>query len=434
MKVSHYNIFFPFNEEYVLFNTLEGSIFMVDSETKDLLEKNEISSLNKEQIRAFVDNGIIVEDKLNEQNAYRILYERSKYTTSLTDVEVVTTYECNLACIYCYEGKGELEHKRMDEKTVKCVIEFVQRLAKNNHSSTLRADLFGGEPFLNMPVNLILAKELSKWCEENNKSFLMSAFTNGTLSTEKVVEDLAQYNCEFVVVIDGPKEIHDQRRVYKNGKGTFDNIIDGLRRITDYGLGIGIRINVDKTNKEHVVPFFEFLKEEGLTDVSLSIKPVFNTSPACSSYRYCMSDIEELLVIKHLNNIARSMNFTTGNLEGLSPLGVCDAQKLLHFVIDPYLRLFKCNIQLPFEKNVVGIINPENSEPTFNYVNVDFMSRDPLAINRCRMCKLAPICRGGCLAEIYETQGDAHGYVCRKECTYEALQEDLRNFVRKNMQ
>lgn len=30
------------------------------------------------------------------------------------------------------------------------------------------------------------------------------------------------------ITIDGIKLIHDSRRVYKNGKGTFDDIVNGL--------------------------------------------------------------------------------------------------------------------------------------------------------------------------------------------------------------
>lgn len=431
MKASHYNVFFPFDEKYILFNTLKGSIFVVDSETRDSLEKNDLSSLNEEFIRLFVKNEIVVEDELNEQEVYRLLYERSKYVLPVTSVDVVTTYACNLACIYCYEGKGELENKSMDERTARCALKFIYRLATHENNTGLRVTLFGGEPLLNMPVNLILAKESRKWCEENSKDFFMSAVTNGTLFTERNVEDLAQYSCSFLVVVDGPHKIHDQRRIYKSGNGTFNDIIDGLHRVTDHGLKIKIRINMDETNKDHIVPFFAFLREEGLTDVSLNITPVFNTSPACSSYSYCMPDLEGSVVTNHLYNVAESMGITTEKKEKPSPQGACRAQRFSNFIIDPYLRLFKCNILLPFEKNAVGTINPEDSEPMFNRVNVDFMSRDPLAADECRMCKLVPVCRGGCLVEILETQGTTHGYICRKQAVHEVLQERLTTFVRK---
>jgi uncharacterized protein len=434
MKLSYYNIFFPLDETYILYNTLKGSIFVIDSQVKDLLENNNISSLDEEYIQTFTENGILVEDELNEQTVYRLMVERSKYMTPLTAVQVATTYNCNLACIYCYEGKGELEKKSMDEKTAHCAIKFIKDLVINDGSTALRVELFGGEPLLNMPVSLLLADKLSRWCEDIGKGFKINPLTNGTLSTPEVVEAFAQYNCKFLVNIDGPREIHDTRRIHKNGTGTFDEIIEGLHRVRDYGMGIQIRMNVDETNREYIVPFFEFLKDEGFVDVNLTIKPVFNTSPACSSYGYCIPDAQGLTVANHFYSIARSMGITTGEPEKPSPQGVCAAQKFSNFIIDPYLRLFKCNILLPFEKNAVGVINPETAEPVFNHVNVDFMSRDPLAIEECSTCKLVPVCRGGCNAEIFETQGTTHGYICRKSGIYDVLQENLTAFVRKTMQ
>jgi uncharacterized protein len=429
MKVSYYNIFFPFEGNYILFNTLGGSIFVVDSEIKEFLEKDEISLLSEDYRDLFTTHGIIVEDKLNEQNAYKLVYERSKYNTISTILHVITTYSCNLACIYCYEGKGEVEHKAMDEEIANCAIRFIKNLTENNQSQSVAIELFGGEPLLNMPINLLIAKELNKWCEETSRHFSINAITNGTLSTEENVEALAQYQSSFLVTVDGPKEIHDQRRIYKNGKGTFDHIMEGLYRVRDSDLGLMIRINVDETNKDHIVSFFEFLKEEGLDNAIISIKPVFNTSPACLSYNYCMPDSEGLKIVNDLYSVARSMNFRTEDPVRPSPQGACSAQKVSYFTIDPFLRLFKCAILPPYEKNAVGTVNMEDGTPHFNYVNIDFLSRDPMMIEPCNTCKLVPICRGGCPVEIYETYGTTHAYVCRKPGFYETMKENLIRFV-----
>ncbi len=432
MKASYYNVFFPYEDNYVLFNTLRGSIFVVDSELKDLLEKNEVSSLGEEYTGAFSDTGILVQEEVNEEDQYKLMYEQSKYNTVATTLHVITTYSCNLACTYCYEGKGELEHKSMDEKTARCAVEFIKRLTQECNSKSLSIELFGGEPMLNMPMNLLVAEELTAWCEETSTHFSLNAITNGTLSSEKNVEDLAQYSCRFLVTVDGPKEIHDQRRVYKNEKGTFDDITEGLFRVRDAGLGIMLRINVDEVNKDHVVTLYEFLKDEGLNEVLISIKPVFNTSPACLSYGFCMPDVKGLQVINSLYTVARKMNFRTEEPEKPSPQGACSAQRMSYFTVDPYLRLFKCAILPPYEKNSVGVVNPENFQPVFNHVNTDFLTRDPFALEGCRTCQFIPICRGGCPVEAYETQGTTHVPVCRKDGLCECIMENLTSYVKKN--
>ncbi|MGC1121532.1 MAG: radical SAM protein [Candidatus Methanofastidiosia archaeon] len=432
MKPSYYNVFFPFEDTYILFNTLRGTIYVVDDDVKRVLETGDIEALGEDYRDAFKNNGIIVEDNLNEQDMYSLLYSGSKYNTVSTSLHVITTYACNLACIYCYEGKGELERKSMDEKTADRAIQFIKEHTLNNNSRRLGIELFGGEPLLNMPINERVVRELSTWCQENGLTFSVNAITNGTLCSRENVEKLAQYTCSFLVTLDGPEKIHDQRRVYKNGEGTFQDIVEGLHRVKDNDLGIMIRVNVDKTNKNEIVTLLEYLKREGLDKVVISIKPVFNTSPACLSYGYCMPDLEGLKRVNELYAAARNMGFMTEEPERPTPQGACSAQRASYFTIDPHLRLFKCAILPPYEKNAVGVVG-EDSKPVFNYVNVDFLSRDPLALETCRECQIVPVCRGGCPAEVYETQGTTHGYVCRKSGFYETLGENLIRFVKRNL-
>ena len=138
-----------------------------------------------------------------------------------------------------------------------------------------------------------------------------------------------------------------------------------------------------------------------------------------------------LLIVNDLYSAARSMNFKTEDSQKPSPRTACSAQKMSYFTIDPYLRLFKCAILPPYQKNAVGVVRVEDFRPVFNHVNIDFLSRDPMAIEPCNTCELVPLCRGGCPVEIYETQGTTHGYVCRKPGFYEIIKENLINFVKE---
>ncbi|MCM1236362.1 MAG: hypothetical protein NC124_11505 [Clostridium sp.] len=53
--------------------------------------------------------------------------------------------------------------------------------------------------------------------------------TNGYFLTKDVAQKLAKLKVSSLqVTIDGPKHVHDKRRVLAGGEGTFDKIIQKL--------------------------------------------------------------------------------------------------------------------------------------------------------------------------------------------------------------
>ena len=50
------------------------------------------------------------------------------------------------------------------------------------------------------------------------------------------------------MTIDGPKDVHDSRRISCDGKSTFDLLISNVNKLIDSGLDVIVRINVDKEN------------------------------------------------------------------------------------------------------------------------------------------------------------------------------------------
>ena len=50
------------------------------------------------------------------------------------------------------------------------------------------------------------------------------------------------------ITLDGEKEIHDKRRVLCNGDGTFDVIVSNIKKFSEKGIRVKIRVNIDKEN------------------------------------------------------------------------------------------------------------------------------------------------------------------------------------------
>lgn len=95
----------------------------------------------------------------------------------------------------------------------------------------LEVDFFGGEPLLNWEV----CKELVKYGREQekkyNKNFRFTLTTNGLLINDDVINFCNKEMGNVVLSLDGRKSTNDLMRVSRNGKGSYDLIVDKFKNL-----------------------------------------------------------------------------------------------------------------------------------------------------------------------------------------------------------
>lgn len=156
----------------------------------------------------------------------------SSINTGTTQIILELTEECNLRCQYCiynenYKNNRNFGLKRMSKETAFKAIDF---LVENGDKSEISITFYGGEPLLEFQ----LLKEVIEYSKlvmpERRKHF--SFTTNLTLLTEEMANYFSTVeNLSILCSIDGPKEIHDEHRKYRNGTGTFDNVYDNFKML-----------------------------------------------------------------------------------------------------------------------------------------------------------------------------------------------------------
>lgn len=142
------------------------------------------------------------------------------------------TQQCNLRCGYCIFGGG-YKHarthsaKRMDFATAKKAIDFF--LEHSSERGDLHIGFYGGEPLLEFD----LMKQCVHYAEAavEGKTIHFGMTTNGTLLTPEVTQFLDDHDFHFSISLDGSKEEHDANRKFRSGQGSFDLIMDNVRRI-----------------------------------------------------------------------------------------------------------------------------------------------------------------------------------------------------------
>ena len=253
MKFSKFNIFVKKRNDqyYYLFNTLTGSTFIVDENVKREVEKDNVKYFNEKITEEYLEKGILVKDEVDENRYFDHAFNKAKYFTKSISLTVLLTQDCNLRCVYCYEGAGERINGSLNDEIRENIYKFIVNQVETRNADLVYMVLFGGEPLLNFRDNVEWLDKIKKYCDDNKKQFVTSIVSNGILFDDFIMEKLSEYKCEGIqITLDGIKNVHDKRRIYKNGKGSFDDVICGINKVRDYVKlpNPVIRINIDKTN------------------------------------------------------------------------------------------------------------------------------------------------------------------------------------------
>ena len=190
---------------------------------------------------------------------------------------------CNLSCTYCYKEdlSTPAQGKLMGAETARRSIDLV--MAEGGDHGKVNLVFFGGEPLSNLP----LIKEAVAYAEEQGKARGLrvdfSLTTNATLLTEDIVAYLDAHRFGLTVSMDGPKHLHDKRRVTVGGKGTYDVVVRKvemlLTRYRSRPVGARVTLTAGVTDVETI---FAHLKNElgfaevGLTPVTSGDNALFN--------------------------------------------------------------------------------------------------------------------------------------------------------------
>lgn len=315
MKLSKYNLIIwdDIKNRNILFNTLYGECFEIDKATALNIKNNDIDKLPQDIVNDFIAKSVIIADDIDELMYVEYYHNKLKFSTDSLSFTILLTWACNLRCVYCYEGAGDIRNKSLNKEESISIINYIKKNINIVRPRSVSIMLFGGEPLLNLRAAEIILHELALCCESHNAQLYTGIITNGVLLDERKVEFLKKYNCQYVqITLDGVKEIHDKRRVSKDGSSSFDKIIHTLKsliREDDFVRPL-IRINIDKNNINSTKDLLGYLAEEGLNKCGIDFGIVHSGTEACAAYASaCFAENEIGEVLSSLWKLAKFYGF-----------------------------------------------------------------------------------------------------------------------------
>ena len=380
--------------------------------------KNQEDVTSEEIDLCFDDIEALIEDgRLFSENTFEATDKEFKKRQGVVKAICLhVAHDCNLACKYCFAGKGEYDGPKglMSFETGKRALDFL--IEQSGTRKNLEVDFFGGEPLLNWDVCKRLVEYGRSMEKECNKNFRFTLTTNGLLIDDEVIDFCNKEMGNVVLSLDGRKETNDRLRTSCNGKGSYDLIIDKFKKFADsrnqsdyYMRGTYTHFNTDFSA--------DLLHMADLGFKELSIEPV--VCEPSEPYALRESDLPvlkeqyEILANEMLRRYRKGNGFTFYHYMIDLDAGPCIVKRVSgcgvgteYLAVTPNGELYPCHQFVGDESFKLGDIwnGIENKEilNQFNECNV-------YSHKECKDCFAKLYCSGGCAANAYHTTGSVNG-------------------------
>lgn len=423
----------------MLVNFLTGKAFHIQERVKKAIRNwkssKDLIALNFLRYNQFLFTDEAEEQKLIEKNIERYHGELLEKTNLYG---LCLTYACNLRCPYCYENgigrQGTLMSEEMIDKAMLGITELNERLG--SRSSMLV--LFGGEPFMecNRTAVEYFFDAAEKFCEQERKkgrNCRIVLFSNGYELTG-FLPLLGHYKKDIdsiMLTLNGTKEIHDKLKLSIDAGSSFDRTTEAIDRLLEMEIPVNVRCDVDKTNIRFLPRTASFIIEKGWHVNPLFryyISPIkWKDDESCLSegeilksflkldgiHGGKLSDVFELGALRIVHNIIGMLN---GRTDSHMVYLYCEAVKNQQYIFGTDGYIYKClssigKPELAFGEYDEGVVMYNDKEEHWSARNV-------LNIPKCRECRFAFICGGGCAL-----QAEQGGNLYEPKC------EDVRTVV-----
>lgn len=430
MKLSRYLKIYPLDhspDRVILFSTRKASKIIISKETlKEIEEKR----LSQEETELLKDLKIVVEDPEEEKREMGRHFHRINSMNRELDLTVALNLDCNFACVYCFEENVKAP-LYMDEKTERRLIDFVKRELTEEKES-LRICYYGGEPLLSLERLKSISSRLKQLAESRSKSYTGTMITNGHLLTKKVATELSSLGIKEVkVTLDGPPEIHNQRRPLKSGGNTFGTIIKNLKDCCDI-IKVELGGNYDQETYRSFATLFNLLEKEGITPDRLRVVnfgPVMKNpecEPASPNYSNGLTTTTEPWVAEaeaHLRDEIIKRGYKTKKISPLSCLVDIDNA----YAIDPNGLIYKCQNFLGKKGFEIGSLQSGPGDHSKIY------SSEKWNNETCLNCAYLPLCFGGCRYMSYIKHATLESLDCQKEYFDNTLETLVKQEIDPNL-
>lgn len=412
IRVSSYIIPVKLNvqkDKFMLIHGYTGAMDIVSESLLSLLQGAEIDSIDKELVDYLVKRGYLTMKSKEEEHDYVYRLARAldkKYKALYSTFTWVITYNCNFRCPYCFEGRERKDGNQryvFTKEQADTAFEAMELIQPVRELRRKTITLYGGEPLL------LENKEIVKYIvtEGAKRGYKFIAITNGYCIDEFLDLFSGDLIYKLQITVDGPKQIHNVRRIHKDGVETFDKIISNIRLALLKNIEITVRMNVDAKNADLYYELKEYFRENGFFGFDkFNFYPAIleNNANVTSLQKEELQFIDDRTFIQSQKDITQQVTnhyiystFIKALTEhkAISLRSVSCAAQVNGYVLDSLGGIYPCWDTIGDRNHLIG--NYCKGSLKWNSPVVSVWHNTNIGeIAPCNRCKYALLCGGGC--------------------------------------
>lgn len=231
-----------------------GQFEELDTIVDELRHQKLIIDASEEDDKEFGMVVVEIEGKLNQTT---ILY-------------LMTAQGCNFGCKYCPvpEIAKKYGASILSIEDALAGIDLWGEHLKESYDSSLPyfVIFYGGEPLLNKEVVksslYYLEAKKEKGVLPTDLNIMIA--TNGVLVDDDTIALCQEHKVSVAVGLDGPISANDILKVDRDGRGTFDRIIESIELLVRNKIKTFASVSITPFNIDHIARYSEFFEELGI--------------------------------------------------------------------------------------------------------------------------------------------------------------------------
>jgi len=335
----------------------------------------------------------------------------------------------------------------MSEATLEA---YIRQLLESHRTPEVTVAWQGGEPTLMKLEFFQRSVELVEKYRRHDQTVQHTFQTNGILLDDEWCAFFKKHNFLVGLSVDGPLELHNQYRVDRSKRGTFDRVMQGWRFLRKHAVEFNILCTVNAANEKHGRRVYRFFRDE-MKAKWLQFIPIVERATAetidIANQGWSEQPDRKRLLYSQTGNLVTKRS-VGGEQYGRFLVDIFE-EWVRHDVGEVFVQIFDVTLEAYFGRHLLCIHAPTCGygpaleyngdvyacdhfvEPRYKLGNIHQThlvklvgsteqrrfgddKRDMLTA-QCRNCDVRPLCNGGCPKDRFVMSSDGepgHNYMC----------------------